>query len=80
VTAVPSFISKELALRIHARTLREHGGSHGLCDEGGFESALAAATYAFHLTMAHAFVDGNKRIAAAVAEAFLEWSAPQCHQ
>jgi death-on-curing protein len=30
------------------------------------------ATYAYHLTQAHAFVDGNKRIGAAVAEAFLE--------
>ena len=90
MTAVPSFISKEIALLIHARTLREHGGSYGLRDEGGFESALAAAenrfyyenaslpicaaTYAFHLTMAHAFVDGNKRIAAAVTETFLEWN------
>jgi death-on-curing protein len=31
-----------------------------------------AATYAYHLTQAHAFLDGNKRIAAAVAEIFLE--------
>jgi death-on-curing protein len=31
-----------------------------------------AATYAYHLTQAHAFLDGNKRLAAAVAEIFLE--------
>lgn len=31
-----------------------------------------AATYAFHLTQTHAFFDGNKRVAAAVTEAFLE--------
>jgi len=31
-----------------------------------------AATYAYHLTQAHAFVDGNKRVAAAVTETFLE--------
>lgn len=57
-------------------------------DEGALESALlaaenrhhyenadlatCAATYAFHLSQAHAFVDGNKRIAAAIAEIFLE--------
>jgi death on curing protein len=31
-----------------------------------------AATYAYHLSQAHAFVDGNKRVAAAVSEIFLE--------
>ena len=31
-----------------------------------------AATYAYHLTQAHAFLDGNKRVAAAITEAFLE--------
>ena len=30
-----------------------------------------AAAYAYHLTKAHAFVDGNKRVAAVVAETFL---------
>jgi len=34
--------------------------------------ATCAATYAFHLSQAHAFVDGNKRAAAAVSEIFLE--------
>ncbi len=33
---------------------------------------ICAATYAYHLTQAHAFLDGNKRVAAAVAEIFLE--------
>jgi death on curing protein len=90
VTASPRFITKQIALLLHARSIEEHGGSHGLRDEGGFESALAAAenrylyeeasltvcaaTYAYHLTKAHAFIDGNKRIAAAVAETFLEWN------
>ncbi|MEL6354489.1 MAG: type II toxin-antitoxin system death-on-curing family toxin [Cyanobacteria bacterium J06627_28] len=32
---------------------------------------LSAATYAYHLCMAHAFVDGNKRVAAVVSETFL---------
>jgi len=30
-----------------------------------------AATYAYHLSQAHAFIDGNKRIAAAITELFL---------
>ncbi len=59
-------------------------GSRGLRDEGALESALAAAenrhhydqadiaTYAYHISQAHAFMDGNKRIAAAIAETFLD--------
>ncbi|MCB0113986.1 MAG: type II toxin-antitoxin system death-on-curing family toxin [Caldilineaceae bacterium] len=90
MTASPRFITKEIAFLLHARSIEEHGGSHGLRDAGGFESALVAAenrylyeeasltvcaaTYAYHLTKAHAFIDGNKRIAAAVAETFLEWN------
>lgn len=31
-----------------------------------------AATYAYHLTQTHAFPDGNKRVAAAITEVFLE--------
>lgn len=66
----------------------QFGGTAGLRDEGALESAIAAAenradyedagveicaaTYAYHLTQAHAFVDGNKRVAAAVSEIFLE--------
>ena len=82
------FPDKLDVLTIHARLIEETGGSSGLRDHGSLESALAAAenrynyenadviacaaTYAFHLTQAHAFVDGNKRIAAAITEVFLE--------
>lgn len=82
------FLRKHEALDIHARLIGEFGGSHGLRDESALESALAAAenrdyyegadlatcaaTYAYHLSQAHAFFDGNKRIAAAVSEIFLE--------
>jgi len=75
-------------LTIHARLIAETGGTQGLRDEALLESALiaaknrhhyetadvvsCAATYAFHLTQTHAFLDGNKRVAAAVTEAFLE--------
>jgi death on curing protein len=75
-------------LAIHARAIAEFCGVHGVRDEGALEAALTAAenrayyeqaplticaaTYAYHLTQAHAFLDGNKRVAAAVAEIFLE--------
>ncbi len=31
-----------------------------------------AATYAYHLTQSHGFLDANKRVGAAITEAFLE--------
>ena len=81
------FPDKLDVLAVHARLIAETGGSTGIRDEGLFESALAAAenrfnyenadlvkcaaTYAYHLTQAHAFVDGNKRLAAAITETFL---------
>lgn len=82
------FISKDEVIELHARAIDAFGGSHGLRDEGALESALVAAenrhfyaeadtvgcaaAYAYHLTQAHAFVDGNKRVAAVVTEIFLE--------
>jgi death-on-curing protein len=82
------FPDKLDVLAIHARLIAETGGSAGIRDDGLLESALGAvenrftyenadlvkcaATYAYHLTQAHAFVDGNKRLAAAVTETFLE--------
>lgn len=81
------FPTIEEVLVLHEQTIEEFGGAHGLRDKGALKSALAAAenrayyenaslavcaaTYAYHLTQAHAFIDGNKRIAAAVAEIFL---------
>jgi death-on-curing protein len=82
------FPDKSVVLEIHTQLIERYGGIHGLRDEGALESALnaaenrayyedapieiLAATYAFHLSQAHAFLDGNKRIAAAVAGVFLE--------
>ncbi|MGB9179268.1 MAG: type II toxin-antitoxin system death-on-curing family toxin [Pyrinomonadaceae bacterium] len=82
------FLRKREVLDIHAQMIEAFGGIHGLRDEGALESAIAAAenreyyenadlatcaaTYAYHLSQAHAFVDGNKRIAAAASEIFLE--------
>lgn len=74
-------------LEYHSWLIEKYGGTHGLRDRGALESALAAplnryhykhvdlvvcaATYAYHLSQAHAFLDGNKRIAAAITELFL---------
>jgi len=81
------FPRKAEVLEIHRRLLEHFGGPPGLRDEGLLDSALlaaanrqhyegadlavCAATYAFHLTRNHAFVDGNKRVGAAVAEIFV---------
>jgi len=82
------FLRKDELIEIHKKLIEEFGGTHGLRDEGALESALTAienrayyekadisicaATYAYHLTQAHAFIDGNKRIAAAASEIFIE--------
>lgn len=82
------FPEKLDVLTVHATLIAETGGTGGLRDEALLESALAAvqnrhhyeaadivtcaATYAYHLTQTHAFLDGNKRVAAAVTETFLE--------
>ncbi len=81
------FPDRSEILELQVELIERFGGIHGLRDESGFESALSAAenryyyetddlaklaaTYAYHLSQAHAFLDGNKRIAAAVAGIFL---------
>jgi death-on-curing protein len=83
----PIFLTLDEVLRIHARSLVEHGGSDGTRDPGLVESALAsaknsfcsangdlfevAASYAFHLAESQAFIDGNKRTAVVAALVFL---------
>jgi death-on-curing protein len=78
----PDFLTLNEVLQIHA-----HGGMEGVRDPGLVESALAsarntfhyargdvfdvAASYAFHLAQSQAFIDGNKRTAAASALVFL---------
>ena len=83
----PVFLELDEVLQIHARSLAEHGGTEGIRDRGLVESALAsaknalyyghgdlfdvAASYAFHLAEAQAFLDGNKRTAVVSALVFL---------
>ena len=81
------FLTLDTILMLHSRLIAETSGQPGLRDRGLLESAMkaaenrhyyeqatvpvCAATYAYHLCNAHAFVDGNKRIAAAISEVFL---------
>ena len=72
------------AIAIHDALIREFGGAPGLRDEGALVSALMrpqlgyydglieeAAALMESLEMNHPFVDGNKRVAFGVTEAFL---------
>lgn len=84
----PFFLELEHVGAIHRRSLEEHGGSDGIGDPGGLESAVMqprnvyhylggdlyriAAAYAYHIAEAQAFIDGNKRTAIASALVFLE--------
>lgn len=84
----PVWLTRALIEAIQDQLITEHGGSHGLRDEGLLESALArapnqyvygspslaelTAAYAFGLCRNHAFLDGNKRIALVAADVFLQ--------
>jgi death-on-curing protein len=83
----PVFLNFELIEEIHHASLEAYGGSAGIRDRGLIESAIAsgmntyfyangdlfdiAASYAFHLAQAQAFLDGNKRTGAGAALLFL---------
>ena len=83
----PEFLTPAIIEQLHADSLALFGGSEGVRDRGLVESALAsarntllygrgdlfdiAATYAFHIAEAQAFLDGNKRTAVAAALTFL---------
>ena len=84
------FFTLEEILDIHQLNIERFGGSLGLRDQGALESALmapenceryeeadaigCAAAYGFNLCQAHAFVDGNKRVAAAACLGFLRFN------
>ena len=76
-----------MVLDLHQLGLERFGGAPGVRDRGAVEAAIAAAqnayfyanadlfeiaaTYAYHIAQAQAFLDGNKRVAVAVALLFL---------
>lgn len=80
-------MSDAAVVEIHYEQIKEHGGPAGIRDESLLLSALArprniavygspdladlAAAYATGIARNHPFVDGNKRTAWIVAEAFL---------
>ena len=79
-----NFLTIETVVAIHEVLINETGGAAGLRDAGALESALMrpqigyydsiieeAAALMESLAMNHPFVDGNKRIAFAVADTFL---------
>ena len=83
----PRFLTLKEVLYLHDESLARFGGSSGIGDLGLLESAVGAArntfwygegdlyeiaaAYAFHIAESQAFVDGNKRTAAAAAISFL---------
>lgn len=85
----PVFLTLDEVLEIHRQQIERYGGSEGIRDAAGLESAVAtpratfggeflhatvpamAAAYLFHLCQNHPFVDGNKRVGANAAIAFL---------
>lgn len=72
-------------IAVHGRLIAKFGGSLGIRDVGGLESALARPQSGYYadiiqegaalwesLSQNHPFVDGNKRVAVTVTAAFLE--------
>jgi death-on-curing protein len=71
----PHFLGRETVLQLHHQSLLRFGGSEGIRADGLIDSALGAAmnayfygngdfsdiaaTYAFHIAQAQAFLDGN---------------------
>lgn len=79
------YITLDEALRIHELLIKEFGGATGVRDMGLIESALLRPQTGYYadlieeaaalwesLAMNHGFVDGNKRVAYACLEMFLQ--------
>ena len=77
--------SVEEVIAVHAKLVDRFGGSHGIRDRGGLESALARPQIGYYtdllqeaaaiwesLSQNHPFIDGNKRVAVTVTAAFLK--------
>jgi death on curing protein len=88
------FLTREIIDAIHEEQIETFGGLHGVRDENGLESAIAAAenvyhygagdvfdiaaAYAYHLAESQAYLDGNKRTGAQAAFVFLEGCGFDC--
>ena len=84
MTVAAYYPSVEEALELHQMLIEQFGGSHGVRDLGLVESAIHRPKSGYYKTLSiqaaallqsfalnHAFVDGNKRVAFAVAAVFL---------
>jgi death-on-curing protein len=83
----PTWVPLAAVLAIHDRQIARHGGASGMRDQALLEMGCAramnlaaytdaglaeiASAYAFGISKAHAFVDGNKRTAFVTALTFL---------
>lgn len=87
-----SFLSIEDVLGIHQDSVDAFGGSHGIRDLGGLESAVMRPQSGYYsdviaeaaalwesLSQNHPCVDGNKRTAIASVAAFLAINGVQLH-
>ncbi len=69
----PKFLTFEQIIALHRMQIDEFGGSHGVGEQYLHTDLYEmAAAYLFHFAGNHAFIDGNKRIAALAAAVFLE--------
>jgi len=79
------YVSLDEAIRIHELLIKRFGGAPGVRDRGLIESALLRPQTGYYadlieeaaalwesLAMNHGFVDGNKRVAYACLEMFLQ--------
>lgn len=87
MTAEPVWVPLAAVVAIHDRQIARHGGASGMRDRTLLEMGCAramnlaaytdaglaemAASYAFGIAKAHAFVDGNKRTALVTSLTFL---------
>jgi death-on-curing protein len=85
--SAPTWVPLAAVVAIHDRQIARHGGAPGMRDRALLEMGCAramnlaayanpgladiAAAYAFGISKAHAFVDGNKRTAFVTALTFL---------
>lgn len=83
----PVWVPIEVVFVVHDRQIVRHGGTPGIRDKALIEMGCArplnlwaygkpdthelAAAYAFGITKAHGFIDGNKRTALVMALTFL---------
>lgn len=85
---MPLYLTLDEVLRMHEMLLDEFGGASGVRDPGLIESALLRPQTGYYadlleeaaalwesMAMNHGFIDGNKRVAYASVELFLQMNS-----